>query len=398
MNCKSVFRVLVCIDLSAEAGRQKLGGIYRFLSQGYAWDMTLIRSQKAFDETFRTRFAERAFDGYLIAVPESADLRALHAKSALPTVFIDYPDPRLVKSVRNCVFIHDDDADIGRRAAQSLLSQGPFSSYGYAAASDTRPWNRKREEQFARALARRRITPSVLSDTDNRPTDSVVSWLRALPKPAGVLAAYDDTARRVIDACRAAGLRVPADVSVLGIGNDELICLHTVPPLSSVIPDFEEEGCRAARELQAMMLGRRKPANREILCGCKGVARRGSTAGEKNAASLVQQAVDYIRENAFDGITAADVVRQLHVSRRLADLRFREVTGSSILATITAIRLERVRKLLATTDLRIEEIARQCGYDAANLKNLFARHFNCSMRAFRKSSSVSGISPRPAGP
>ena len=85
-----------------------------------------------------------------------------------------------------------------------------------------------------------------------------------------------------------------------------------------------------------------------------------------------------------NGITAADVVRQLHVSRRLADLRFREITGTSILAYITDIRLEKVKRLLTDTDLRVEEIARHCGYTAGNLKNLFARHFHCSMRAFRR--------------
>ena len=70
MNTKPLFRVLACLDLSSEAGRQKLGGIYRFLSEGYMWDLSLIRSQKEFDGTFRSRIAEQSYDGLLIAVPE----------------------------------------------------------------------------------------------------------------------------------------------------------------------------------------------------------------------------------------------------------------------------------------------------------------------------------------
>ena len=132
------------------------------------------------------------------------------------------------------------------------------------------------------------------------------------------------------------------------------------------------------------MLHKRRPFRGEIACGCRGIARRGSTAGERNAASLVQQAVTFIRENAFKGIGAEDVVAQLHVSRRLADLRFREVTGTSILAYITQFRLAEVKRLLKDSDLRINEIARQCGYEAANLKNLFARRCGCSMREFRR--------------
>jgi len=383
MKSPSVFRVLACIDLSSEAGRRKLSGIYRFLGQGYDWDISLIRSQKDFDATFRERVAEKSFDGLLIAVPENGEHRLLHRKLGIPTVFIDYPDPQLVRSFAKCVFIHDDDDDIGRRAAQDLMTQRTFASYGYAESSDTRPWNRRRGDRFASALSRRKIALSRLTNADTRPIESITRWLRSLPPPVGILAAYDDAARRVLDACRLSGLRVPADVAVLGIGNDELICPHTKPPLSSIIPGFEEEGYRAARELQALMSRHRHPVQREILCGCRGIERRGSTSGTKSAALLVQQAMAFVRENAFSGITAADVVRELRVSRRLADLRFREVTGTSILAYITDIRLGKVRKLLADTDLRIEEIARQCGYEAGNLKNLFARHFGCSMRAFR---------------
>jgi len=384
MKTEPLFRVLACIDLSAEAGRQKLGGIYRFLSEGYVWELSLIRSQKEFDETFRERATAQSFDGFLIAVPENADMRTLHADIGKPTVFIDYLDRAFVRSFKDCVFIHDDDAEIGRLAAQDLLAQGPFNSYGYAASSDRRPWNKNRAEQFARALSRRHLMPVLLDDTDNLPLADISVWLKSLPLPAGILAAYDDTGRRILDACQAAGLRVPKDVSVLGIGNDTLICAHTSPPLSSIILDFEQEGYRAARELQALMLHKRRPTRGEIACGCRGIARRGSTAGERSGASLAQQAIAFIRENAFKGISAEDVVGQLHVSRRLADLRFREATGTSILAYITALRLAEVKRLLKETRLRIDEIARQCGYTAPNLKNLFTRHFGCSMREFRR--------------
>lgn len=384
MKSKEIFRVLVCLDLSGEAGRQKLRGIYRFLSLGYVWDMTLIRSQKEFDESFQDLIRETFFDGFLIAVPQSLEVRRLHKKLGIPTAFIDYVDHGL-KSFKECVFIHDDDRDIGRSAAQHLLSQGAIASYAYAASNDRRPWNRNRGKEFASALAQHHITISQLSLTNTRSIESIVEWLQSMPRPIGVLAAYDDAAQRILEACRLAKLRVPIDVSVLGIGNDELICPQTSPPLSSVIPNFEEEGYRAACELQALMLRKLPPTHREILCGCKGIAARGSTDRGKSAALLVQQALAFIKENAFSSITAADVVRQLRVSRRLADLRFKEVTGTSILAYMTNLRLGRVKHLLRTTNLRIEEIARQCGYDPANLKNLFARHFGQSMRAYRQS-------------
>ena len=393
MRNSRVFHVLACIDLSSAAGQRILNGIYRFLGCGYTWELSLVRSQKKTAELFRNLVTGTSFDGCcIVSVPENEEPRRLLASLGIPTVFFSSVDQRLMKSFRNCLFIHDDDRDIGRCGAQHLLAQGNLAGYGYAAACDERPWNRNRGEAFAAALARRGFGVSRLEGTDSLPLEKIAAWLKSLPSPAGVLAAYDDTAMRILEACRLAGMKVPGDVSVLGVGNDELVCPYTTPQLSSVIPDFEEEGYRAARELQALMIRRRPPARREILCGCKGVACRRTTVGERSAALLVQQAQAFIRENALKGITAADVVRHLHVSRRLADLRFREVTGTSILATLTEIRLEKVKELLATTGLRIDEIARQCGYRATNLKYLFARHVGCSMRDWRK--GTSGDKPR----
>ena len=83
--------------------------------------------------------------------------------------------------------------------------------------------------------------------------------------------------------------------------------------------------------------------------------------------------------------TAADVVARLHVSRSLADLRFREVTGTSILEAILARRLGEVTRLLRDTDMRISEIAARCGYRDANyLKNLFRKRTGMSMREWRR--------------
>ena len=375
--------MLGCVELSSEAGQRILNGIYRFLGDGHTWDLTLIRSQKQADESFAHIVSQTPFDGCIVSLPESEKTRSHLAKLGMPTALFSYVDRRLLKSFPNCVFVHDDDRDIGRCGAHHLIVQGTINGYGYAASGNNTPWNKIRGDAFAASLAKRGILISRLECTDVLPLTAISTWIRSLPTPAGILAAYDDTAMRILEACRQSGLKVPDEVSVLGVGNDDLVCPYTVPQLSSVIPDFEEEGFLAARELQTMMQRRLPPPKREFLCGCKGIACRRTTIGERSSALLVQQAQTFIRENAFKGITAADVVRHLHVSRRLADLRFRELTGTSILATLTDLRLKKVKELLATTDLQIGEIARQCGYQAPNLKNLFSRHAGCSMRAWR---------------
>ena len=72
-------------------------------------------------------------------------------------------------------------------------------------------------------------------------------------------------------------------------------------------------------------------------------------------------------------------------SRRLADLRFRELQNKSILQAITERRLDEVKRRLRETHEKIDTIAAACGYSNPNhLKNLFKRRFSMSMSAFRK--------------
>ncbi len=383
---RKTFSVMAAIDLSTEAGRRKISGLYRFLSEGHDWNLDLVRSTESMTAERIKQAAARGVDGFLVAIPESAGIRKIHENLGIPTVFIDYPDKALERSFPKCVFVFDDDAALGVAAVRHFRTQGKYKGYGYAEADNIRPWNRMRGESFVSGMSAHGMKVEVLDRADKRGTGEVAAWLAGLPRPAGVLAAYDDIARTLLEACRAAKLNVPDDVAVLGIGNDPLVCEHTTPPLSSVVPRFEEEGYRAARELQAMMLSSRKLQYREIAFGAQGVEEKGSTARLQPGGAMVQRALAFIAANVLSGITVADVVRHLNVSWRLADLRFREVTGMTIQSALIDARLENVKRLLAKTDMRISDIAQRCGCAANVLQNLFRRHFGMSMRDWRSRS------------
>ena len=127
------------------------------------------------------------------------------------------------------------------------------------------------------------------------------------------------------------------------------------------------------------------PHPSSLFVGIKAVIRRESTAELSQSGKLVQKAVAYIRRHALEGIGVADVVAHLKVSRRLADLRFRELQHTSIGEEIMRIRLAEVQRLLRTTKDPIDAIAAKCGYENPNyLKNLFRKRFSMTMRDFRK--------------
>ena len=85
----------------------------------------------------------------------------------------------------------------------------------------------------------------------------LVQWLSRLPKPVGLFAVTDYRARQVLDACRQVGLRVPQQVAVIGVDNEEVICAHVQPQLSSVARNNQQEGYHAAAMLDQLI--RRKP-------------------------------------------------------------------------------------------------------------------------------------------
>lgn len=381
---KGRFRIFAFVNLASAAGRRHLTGIYRFLGEGHDWDLHLVRAFADFTaDTLRAAIQEK-YDGYVFISPDDRDTNPDYARLGAPAVFIDQPSGEALASIPQSVFVNDDNAALGKAAALRLLQDPTRRAFAFAGAVTPRAWSAERGDAFAATL-RARGQPTIrIDEAEALSQQELVAQVAALPKPCGVFAAYDDLGRRIVEAAREAGAKIPRDLAVLSVGNDEMVCDHVRPTLTSLAPDFEGEGCRAARELQAMMMGAR-PRRRVFLFGVLETVERGTTRNVSAGRAVARAARDYIAANALRGITAADVVRQLGVSRSLAGLRFREETGLSIHAAILEARLGEVKRLLSKTDKPIGEIARQVGYADANyLKNLFRRKCGCSMRQWRK--------------
>jgi len=362
----------------------KLNGINRFLNEGYAWDVELARGLTELAPEVLEDISPGDFDGIFLGLQTTAKTRGILSRLGLPSVlFGDRRDAHAVARIPQAILFHDDVKAIVRAAHAHFNAVGKLASYGFVSSREPTFWSIEREEEFVREMKRHGSVVAICRE------GSLEDWLLHLPKPAGVLCAFDDRAADVLISCRRLKLSVPDDVAVLGIGNDAQICESTRPRLSSISVDFEAQGYRAARELHAMMCGRHMPVSSEIVVGTASIVARSSTLAESTAGALVRRAVEFIAENAHRGIGPRDVVRHLHVSRRLLDLRFREVMGESVQATIRNRRLAAVKKLLSATALPMAIVAERCGYHDANyLKNQFKKAFGMSMRDYRRQSHV----------
>lgn len=384
MKKQKIFHVLIVVSLQSAAGRKKFSGINRFLGQGFDWDFELLRSDT--DITPERISAERAkgYDGFLILAPQAPKLKPSLTGCSTPVVFTASPDLATPRELPFAVFLLDDDRSIMRRAIDHLLSLPRIASLGFVPTRSPCSWSIQREANFKTLMAKANV-PHAIYRGDGESMDELAHWIKTLPKPTGLIAAYDDRARDVLEAARKGDLHVPSELSVLGIGNDEPICEMTHPPLSSVAVDFAEEGYRAARELQAMMLRRIRPSHRVITVGTGDVIVRGSTAATTNNAALVRRALNFIEQYACEGIGVDDVVTYLHISRRLAYLRFREIANTTILNAILDQRIMKAKRLLEKTKKSVTEIALECGYKDNNyFKNVFRRITGASPSDWRQ--------------
>ncbi|MBR4171307.1 MAG: substrate-binding domain-containing protein [Kiritimatiellae bacterium] len=380
--------VVVGLRMAGIAGQDKLNGIFSYLNEGHRWMLSIYRTRHEFTaKTVREEIAKGA-DGFLVGIPGAEEALAEIAKTGLPVVLLNVPPGRLAKRGRGVATVKSDAREVGRHAADTFLSQGVYKSYGYAGYRTDDDWSRERGYAFRDALEKAGFAVRMFDITHYRAgiddQASLIRWLESLPKPCGILAACDDRAYEILDACNEAGVKVPSEVGLLGVNNDPILCENSRPKLSSVQPDFKEEGRLASELLESMMGSRGAAKSVTRLVGIKTIVHRETTFPMSHAGKLVQKALAFIDRNATRKIGVPDVIAYLKVSRSLAELRFRELQHESIYEAITRVRLEEVKHRLLTTCDTIETISVDCGWSNANtLKNLFRRAFGLSMRDYR---------------
>jgi len=374
--------VLLALWLSGSPGRKHLQGALRFANVGARWNVRLLlRPEDLTPDMIRTAETD-GFDGLMVCA--TADNAEALAACRLPTVLMDFPSPALLKRAAALTMMFNDEEAVGAKGADYLCTLGHFSSYAFVPDAQNRGWSRLRERGFKAALAKRGLS----AVSYNAGKSPLVDWLKALPKPAAIMAAFDFGAKEVLEECRKARLKVPDDISVLGVDNDELLCDYTRPTLSSIKVDHEAHGYLSAQILDRMMRARKTPGVRKVFCPPGEVVERESTHAVPLSSHLVNRACAFIAQNATRRISVGDVVAHLGVSRRLADLRFAQATGTSIRRAIEDRRLDEAKRLLTTTSLDLTKIAHLSGYpNAPRLKYVFKSRTGQTMSAWRRNNS-----------
>lgn len=390
-------RILVNVDFGQKAARDLLGGVLRYASLHPSWDVHIHRGHPM----NRIPMTSASWHPHGIITDRALSRMQIERmrQFGLKGIISLNDDEASCPHVRGVGLRHMgcDNALAGEAGARFLMAK-KLRHYAYVQATEYDASLACRQKAFADTLAKGGFTPRIYQAPRRRRNspDDLVRWLVDLPKPCGIMAAFDQRAKNVLDACRIAQIDVPAQVLVLGVDNEEFICENTLPSLSSILLDFAGGGLRAAEILQEMINGDGRDCVQSappLLYGIRQIVERASTADVSGTARSVALACEFMRRNATMPIGIDDIAKASGTSRRLMEKNFRAVLNTTATRELQRIRLELVKRRLQDTNLSLGRIGETCGFgNECHLKRLFKHIVGMTMGEYRRECRFS--SPR----
>ncbi len=288
-------------------------------------------------------------------------------------------------------YVGVDHVQVGEMAASHFLDRGlrHFAYFGNRSTLSSLQY-----AGFSRGLRNAGHSCTTLMSEDLpqvadewEPADrALLAWLSALPRPTGLLLYDDNAAMWLLQPCHEAGLRVPEDIAILGVNDDENNCLFAVPPVSSIAVPGVRVGYEAARILH-MLINQQESAPRpqKLFLPPTEVTLRQSTDLLAIEDHTVAEAIRWVRAHADKQVNVARMVRELNISRRLLERRFKKNLNRTLAQEIRMAHAERARQLLAGTLLSLRNVAAQSGHrDVQHLSHNFRQHIGMTPAAYRR--------------
>ncbi|PHS01819.1 MAG: AraC family transcriptional regulator [Blastopirellula sp.] len=356
-------KIALLVESSRAYGRGLLRGIAHYSHTRANW--FLLHQEMTIDTKLPSWLKNSGISGVIARVDEHNvdNLRDLKLPIVDVRCSVDYPDiPR----------VETDDRAVARLAFQHLWERDfrrfAFCGFQFAHFSEARLRHFREFVENAGAPLSIYQSPgehgALLTDLEQSGLEDfkeLSKWLKSLEAPTGLLVCNDIRGQHVLNTCQSLKISVPDDTSIIGVDNDEAICLLSNPPLSSVIPDSEAVGFRAAETLQLLMNGENDFNPIEYIQP-RGVSQRLSTHVHAVEDREIARVCRYIRENACEGINVADVVRYSMLSRRQLERRFRSLLNKTPHEQITEVQVERVKQLLTETSMTLDQLSELTGY------------------------------------
>jgi LacI family transcriptional regulator len=379
-------KILLLTDFSEEYGRALLRGITRYSQVHGPWSFCkmppFIREKYGIDGILK--FAKQwGAQGIIGQLYNTSEIQKL-IDSGLCIIAQDFKER--FTQIPN---ITGDYENTGIMAAEYFLAKGyqHFAFYGF----NEIVWSRERALGYETRLKNSGFEVHAFNNTWHikqqlwyYSQSPLSEWLLQLPKPLAIFACDDNQASHISEACSIVGIRVPDEVAILGVDNDEMVCNMSNPPTSSIALDTESAGYKVAQQLENRILNR-DPVFQDVIVEPTHIVSRQSTDLFAIHDKEVLKALQFIRKNAYQKIQVDDVIKNIALSRRAIEKRFMTLIGRSIYQEILYLKMERAAQLLLQSRFNILEIAIQCGFDDdKNLSRMFQKTHQLTPLQYRK--------------
>lgn len=322
-------------------------------------------------------------------------------------IFFRYTDAEIdVLEAKNCPVIstsrisshpwvtrvHADNEQIGRLAAEHLIATGAPNLACWI--DPERVYCHERLKGFMEVAKKFHREVQVLECIASiYPPDRKWSIIREemkqqllqLPKPTALFARDDIAAAGLIKMALELGIRVPNELTVLGVGNDPVLSWMTLPTMSSVSIPAKEIGWHAARVLHQRIMSGQK-SDDFVNVPVHEVIKRDSTRIIHTSDELVAKACNFIRlADPESPASVKDVCGYLGVSATTLLKRFQATLHCSPKQFIDRSRYEEACRVLGVSTSPIKSVAYSLGFKSPEeFDRFFKRHAGITPSAYRE--------------
>ena len=381
-----MYKIILLLDFAEEYSKSLLKGISKYSTEHGPW--SYCRMPLYYRETIGIKgilewAKDWGADGIIGQLYNEIDLDLL-VDSKIPVVAQDFKER--FTEIPNITGAYHEAGEMG---ASYFLKKG-FKNFAFYGFNDI-VWSRERAEGFEKKINAMGYKVNYFEHRKSRSTDlwyyksnSLSKWLLSLPKPIALMTCDDNQGLHITEACKQNKIRIPEEVAVLGVDNDEMLCELSDPPLSSIGLDIEKGGYDTAKLMEQMI--QTSASNfYDIRVKPTQVITRQSTDIYATNDDHIASSLKYIHKNIEKNLQVEEVVKQVPLSRRSLEKRFLQITGYPIYKYIFNLRIEKFTQKLLETDQTVFEIAMDLGLnDSKNIAKQFKQVKGCNPIEYRK--------------
>jgi LacI family transcriptional regulator len=375
-----MIKILLLIDYASEFDRKLLKGLVQFSKENGPWLFYRLPSyyKKVHGIKGVIQFAKK-WKADAIIGQWDAEKDSILDSLKIPVILQNYHH-RSTKYSN----ITGDYKGTGLMAAQFFIRRR-FSNFAYFGIKDV-VWSDERMQGYKQEIER--VGGTYYSFESNKTEDEiradVSKWLKSLPKPIALFCCDDEQALFISELCYIENLKIPDDISLLGVDNDNLICNISDPPISSIELEVEKGGYAVGRRVYQLITKEEKgPFN--IVVNPIRIELRQSTEKHNIKDMYVLEMVKYIEANYKSDLSIDDLIAHYPLSRRNIEIRFKRAMNTTIYQFLLNCRIDHFADLLITTNRPIIDLSIEVGFkDYNNISRLFKKYKGCSPAEYRK--------------